>query len=139
MKKLFFTFLLLTQYLIGFSRFSNDFSDGNFTSNTNWIGEITIEPKSFSPNNDSYKDICYISWNFNEPNLTATIKAFYDEGGLVKKILNNKMIWNTGIANWGGASEDGLQLKTGMYIIWVEVFSENDNIECFKRVDVLSR
>jgi len=49
------------------------------------------------------------------------------------------MIGNTGGANWDGTPEDGLQLKTGMYIIWVKVFSENGNIECFKKVVVLSR
>ena len=75
MKKMFFTFLLLTQYLIGFSQFFDDFSDGNFTSNP----------------------------------------------------------------NWDGTDVDGLLLKTGMYIIWVEVFSENGNVERFKKVVVLSR
>ena len=103
------------------------------------IGEITIEPQSFSPNNDGHKDICSINWNFNETNLTATIKAFDEEERLVKNILNNNMIGNTGSANWDGTSEGGLQLKTGMYIIWVEVFSENGNIERFKKVVVLSR
>ena len=51
----------------------------------------------------------------------------------------NKMIGDTGSSNWNGTSEDGLQLKTGMSIIWVEVFSENGNIEPFKKVFVLSR
>tara|TARA_B110000444_G_C18377891_1_gene383490 strand:- start:120 stop:344 length:225 start_codon:yes stop_codon:yes gene_type:complete len=74
MKKIFFTFLLLTQYLIGFSQFSDDFSDRNFTSNPNWIGDL-----------------------------------------------------------------GGLLLKTGMYIIWVELFLEKSNVERFKKVVVLSR
>ena len=38
-----------------------------------------------------------------------------------------------------GTSEDGLQLNTGMYIIWMEVFSENGDAERFKKVVVLSR
>ena len=61
---------------------------------TQSIGEINIEPKSFTPNNDGYKDICSINWNFNENNLMASIKVFDDEGRLAKNILNNKMIGN---------------------------------------------
>jgi len=44
-----------------------------------------------------------------------------------------------GSTNWDGTSEDGLQLNTGMYIIWMEVFSENGDAERFKKVVVLSR
>ncbi len=49
------------------------------------------------------------------------------------------MIGNKGSTNWDGTSEDGLQLNTGMYIIWMEVFSENGDAERFKKVVVLSR
>ena len=38
-----------------------------------------------------------------------------------------------------GTSEDGLQLNTGMYIVWMEVFTEDGIIERFKQVVVLSR
>jgi hypothetical protein len=106
MKKMFFTFLLLTQYLIGFSRSSDSFSVGNSTSNTS---------------------------------LARGFGIFDERGRLVKNTLNNKMIGNTGVANWDGISEDVMQLKTAMYIFWLEVFSENDNIERFKKVLVLSR
>ena len=50
-----------------------------------------------------------------------------------------EMIGNKGSTNWDGTSEDGLQLNTGMYIIWMEVFSENGDAERFKKVVVLSR
>jgi len=71
--------------------------------------------------------------------LMATIKIFDSKGRLVKNVLNNKMIGNSGRVNWDGTSEGGLQLKTGMYIVLVEVFSVNGNVEQFKEVVVLSR
>ena len=69
----------------------------------------------------------------------ATIKVFDSEGRPVKNILNNEMIGNSGNSIWDGTSEDGFRLNTGMYIIWMEVFSENGNAERFKKVAVLSR
>jgi len=106
---------------------------------TQSIGEININPKSFTPNNDGYKDIASINWNFSENNLMATIKIFDSEGRVIKNILNNEMIGNSGNTTWDGTSEEGLQLNTGMYIVWMEVFSDNGNAERFKEVIVLSR
>ena len=106
---------------------------------TQSIGELTVEPKSFSPNNDGNKDICVINWNFSENNLMLTIKIFDTEGRLVRNLVSNEMIGNSGSVIWDGIAEDNSQLNTGMYIIWVEVFSENGNVERFKEVVVLSR
>ena len=103
------------------------------------IGQLNIDPKSFSPNNDGYKDVASINWNFSENNLMATIKIFDSEGQVVKNILNNEMIGNSGNTTWDGTSEEGLQLNTGMYIVWMEVFSGNGNAERFKEMIVLSR
>ena len=66
--------------------------------------------------------------------------AIYDgEGRLVNSLINNKMIWNKVQMTWEGTSSNGEQLETGMYIIWMEVFSENGYIERFKKVVVLNQ
>jgi len=49
------------------------------------------------------------------------------------------MIGNSGSKSWEGTDENRLQLETGMYIIWMEVFSEDGTTERFKQVVVLSR
>jgi len=103
------------------------------------IGEMNVDPKSFSPNNDGNKDFCSINWNFSKTNLIATISIFDTEGREVKNLMNNQMIGNEGSEIWDGTSEDGLQLNTGMYIVWMEVFTEDGIIERFKQVVVLSR
>ena len=103
------------------------------------IGEMNIDPKSFSPNNDGNKDVTMINWSFSQNNLMATIKVFDNNGRLVKNLMNNEMIGNSGSKSWEGTEENGLQLETGMYIIWMEVFSEESTTERFKKVVVLSR
>jgi hypothetical protein len=106
---------------------------------TQSIGEVNIDPKLFTPNNDGYKDVCAINWSFNENNLMATIRVFDSEGRFVKNLLRNEMIGNSGSIIWDGISEDDLRLNTGIYIIWMEVFSEAGNVGQFKEVVVLSR
>ncbi|MBR74719.1 MAG: hypothetical protein CL872_07280, partial [Dehalococcoidaceae bacterium] len=102
-------------------------------------GEITLSPQSFSPNNDGNKDVASINWNFKQTGLMATIKIFDSEGRWVRNLLNNELISNTGNIVWDGTSEDGLSLTTGIYIVWVEAFSESGNVDRYKEVVVLSR
>ena len=40
MRKHLLTFIFLAHSLGGFSQFTDDFSDGDFTNNPNWIGDI---------------------------------------------------------------------------------------------------
>ena len=55
----------------------------------------------------------------------ATISIFDSEGVRVNQLMNNKMIGNKGSEIWEGTSENGAQLKTGMYIVFMQVFSED--------------
>lgn len=67
----------------------------------------------------------------------ATISIF-DSGGIrVNQLMNNKMIGNIGSEIWEGTSENGAQLKTGMYIVFMQVFSEEGEVESYKKVVVL--
>jgi len=67
----------------------------------------------------------------------ATISIFDSEGIRVNQLMNNKMIGNKGSEIWEGTSENGAQLKTGMYIVFMQVFSEEGEVESYKKVVVL--
>jgi len=75
----------------------------------------------------------------NNPIWSGSVGVFDNNGRLVKNLMNNEMIGNSGSKSWEGTEENGLQLETGMYIIWMEVFSEDGTAERFKQVVVLSR
>ena len=51
--------------------------------------------------------------------------------------MNNKMVGNKASENWEGTSENCAQLKTGMYIVFMQVFSEEGEVESYKKVVVL--
>ena len=76
MRKCILLFILATCWQVGFAQFTDDFTDGDFTNNPVWEGNIN---------------------NF----------------------------------------EIGAQLKTGMYIVFMQVFSEEGEVESYKKVVVL--
>jgi len=51
--------------------------------------------------------------------------------------MYNKMIGNKGSVIWDGTSTEGLRLNTGMYIVFMQVFSEDGTVESYKKVVVL--
>ena len=69
----------------------------------------------------------------------STIKIFDSKGRFVTNLLENELIGNSGSLVWNGLSENNLELNSGIYIIWMEVFSTEGDIEQFKDVVVLSK
>jgi hypothetical protein len=47
------------------------------------------------------------------------------------------MIGKKGSEIYEGTSENGTQLKTGMYIVFMQFFSEDGEVESYKKVVVL--
>lgn len=148
MKKFIFTFILLLYTNLVFGQFADNFSEGFAFENTlfpsNYF-DILCNYTSTRADKfwfDSF-NISGDSANFSNQTIQENdmvINEIFDgEGRVVKNILNNEMIGNSGNTTWDGISENGLQLNTGIYIVWMEVFSENGNAEQFKEVIVLSR
>jgi len=55
----------------------------------------------------------------------------------ILQVMNNKMIGNKGSEICEGTQENGLQLKTGTYIVFMQIFSRDREVESYKKVVVL--
>jgi len=101
------------------------------------VGEVTVDPPIFSPNNDGYNDITNISYEFDKPGYIANI-TIYDTGGRrIKRLVRNKLLGTSGVFSWDGRNEANMQSKIGMYLIHMEIFHPDGDVKHYKKTVVL--
>jgi gliding motility-associated-like protein len=114
------------------------FQNSQYLKGNTANGEVTVLPKTFSPNNDGYKDNTSISYLFENGENVATVSIHNDQGQLIKTLINNQSIGSSGEITWDGTNERNEILPTGMYIIVFRTFDLENNQSIFKNVVVLA-
>jgi hypothetical protein len=92
------------------------------TIETGTSDRISIEPRVFSPDNDGYHDFTVISYEFEDQDYMANIRIFDTHGREVCHLVRNETIGSTGFFKWDGTDGNGERVRTGLYIVLVELF-----------------
>jgi hypothetical protein len=114
------------------------FENSQYLNGSEPDDKVVVAPKTFSPNNDGYKDVTAIRYDFDIDGLVATVTIHNENGQLIKTLINNQSIDATGELNWDGTNENEQILPTGMYIVMFRVFDINNNQNVYKNVIVLA-
>lgn len=114
--------------------YKNSQSLENVSSNE----EITFASPTFSPDNDGYEDVLQILYNFPQPNYAANVTIYDDQGALIKKLIQNQTLATSGQWIWDGLDQTNQKAKTGIYIIYAELFDLNGNVKKYKKTAVLA-
>jgi hypothetical protein len=113
--------------------------NSQFNSGGIGSGNITVLPKTFSPDNDGTDDVLKILYNFTQRGFIANVSIYDANGIVVKNLRRNDLLGFNGSFTWDGLSEKGQKLPTGIYIVWVEVFNTTGKKQQFKNTVVLAR
>ena len=113
------------------------FRNSQFISNI-LDGEITFSSEIFSPNNDGFEDALIISWEFERTDLMGSISVYNSDGMLLNVLVNNEFLGASGSKLWNGTDENNFILTQGMYIILIDVISDDGFVNKYKKVVVLS-
>ncbi len=120
--------------------------DRNLTNNTVFkslqvlgtIGELSLNPSIFTPNNDGQNDLLQIDYRLPEPGGKLTITIYNSRGVKVVDLCRKKPIDNAkGTLYWDGETADKLA-PTGMYIVYLEYQYGNKNTKA-KKTAILAR
>ncbi|MBD3639325.1 MAG: lamin tail domain-containing protein [Crocinitomicaceae bacterium] len=101
-------------------------------------GEVSIDPKIFSPDNDGYQDVISINVALTSTDNVVDVEIFDNRGRLIRLLKDNYFVGNEATFTWDGINDEGEKATIGTYIILVSVVDENGNQQQYKLVAVLA-
>jgi hypothetical protein len=105
----------------------------------NLNSKFDVNPKVFTPNQDGFEDFTTFGYSFPKSNYSVSIKVWNTEGNDLKVLMDNQIVAQEGWVKWDGTDDDGLNLKSGIYIVTLEYLHEDGVQGSIKEVCVLSR
>lgn len=101
-------------------------------------GTITIDPKTFSPNNDGIDDVLNISYEFSTPGFVANVVIYDAKGRQIRNLIKSQLLGTKGTFSWDGINDYNEKARIGIYVIFIEVFDLEGNVKSFKETAVLA-
>lgn len=114
------------------------FENSQYSATPAATGELSIERAIFSPDNDGFEDVLTIAYRFDAPGFTGTLKVFDTAGREVRTLLNNELLGTAGAVSWDGIMEGGSLARMGPYVVMMEAFDLNGNVERFRKTVALA-
>ena len=102
------------------------------------IGEITLTPDVFSPDNDGYNDQLYINYSFENGGYFADVYIYDKNGRLVKTLVQDDLLGVDGFWIWDGLDENNLKVRIGIYSIIINIFDLDGNTHVYKKATVVA-
>lgn len=101
-------------------------------------GSMTIDPPIFSPDNDGSQDVLTITYAFDQDGFAGSIMIFDLAGRQVRQLMANKLLGTSGSISWDGILDDGSKGRIGPYIVMMEAFDLEGNVQRSKKTITLA-
>jgi hypothetical protein len=100
---------------------------------------ISLSSKRISPDNDGIEDLLLIGYDLAGNDNVISVLIFDETGTLVNRLAENLLAGPRGYLTWDGTSGDGSLLRSGIYIILVNVFDDRGKTTRWKKVCAVIR
>jgi hypothetical protein len=114
------------------------YRNSEYAPSNSLAGELTIDPAIFSPDNDGHQDLLTITYHFDAPGYTGTVKVFDIAGREVVTLVDNALLGTLGQVSWNGIMETGDLARMGPYVVLLEAFEPGGDVQRFRETVVLA-
>lgn len=92
---------------------------------------FTVQPETFSPDGDGIDDQTTITYNL-PPGYIGNILIFNEIGRPVRHLLSNNLLGTHGKITWNGKDDQFHLLPTGLYILYIELYTLKGKVKNIK-------
>jgi hypothetical protein len=102
------------------------------------VGEVTIIPPTFSPDNDGFEDYAIVNIKISEPGYVANVTILDAAGRPIKYLAKNATLASSALFRWDGLDDKFHKVPVGVYVFYTEVFNLNGKKRSFKNTVVVA-
>jgi hypothetical protein len=114
------------------------YQNSQYRSDITVAGEVTITPKTFSPDNDGFEDYTTLHLQVGEAGFVANITIFDAAGRPVRALARNATLALSASFRWDGLNDKFIKVPVGAYVIYTEMFNLNGKKKSFKNTVVVA-
>ena len=114
------------------------YQNSHFRNDLQVQGDVTVSPKTFSPDNDGTDDFAVINYQVTERGYVANITIFDAAGRPIKVLAKNATLALTGSFRWDGLDDKLRKVPVGVYIVYTEIFNLNGKKKAFRNAVVVA-
>jgi len=96
--------------------------------------KVVLSSSRITPDNDGNEDYLGIDLNLKGNGNVVSVVVYDETGNYVRKIATNMLTGQEALFIWDGTADDGTQVRTGIYIIFITIFDDKGKTEKWKKV-----
>jgi hypothetical protein len=101
--------------------------------------QIIFSSGKITPDNDGYEDVLVIDLDPAGLGNVVTVTVFDEGGSYIRRIAENLFAGTRASVIWDGTSNDGTLVRTGIYVILIELFNDKGKTKSWKKVCTVIR
>ncbi|MEQ8325165.1 MAG: lamin tail domain-containing protein [Vicingaceae bacterium] len=113
-------------------RNSQQLSEGQGNQN------LDLNLSIFSPDNDGFEDLLLIKCHSTKPGTVGSLRIYDQYSKLVRELANTTLLGSNELFVWDGTDDQGEKAPMGYYLILMETYDTDGNIERHRKSVVLA-
>lgn len=107
------------------SNFGTPGSENSQNTDFLYNGKLTLSTPTISPDNDGFEDVLVMNYEMEALGYVGNIKIYNDRGSLIRDLIQNELLGNSGQFIWDGLNDKVQKAHVGTYIILFEGYNTN--------------